>query len=150
MALPKLKLVNTDGPKDGEIDRGAADGSGANAGVPVEAIAILEAQRAVQAALEAERIVEALLFASPVPLDEASLARHLPAGTNTAAILTRLQNAYATRGVTLVRLAGEWAFRTAEDLSWLLERHTTEERKLSKAALEMLAIIAYHQPVTRA
>jgi segregation and condensation protein B len=96
------------------------------------------------------RILEALLFAAASPLDEATLARQLPPGTDTKALLTTLQQSYAGRGITLNRVAGKWAFRTAEDLSYLLERHAVEERKLSKAALETLAIIAYHQPVTRA
>ena len=67
-----------------------------------------------------------------------------------AALLTELQGFYASRGINLVKVAGKWAFRTAEDLSYLLERHATEQRRLSKAAMETLAIIAYHQPVTRA
>jgi segregation and condensation protein B len=67
-----------------------------------------------------------------------------------AAILAELKEQYAGRGVNLVKAAGKWALRTAEDLSWLLEKHAHEERRLSKAALETLAIIAYHQPVTRA
>ena len=70
--------------------------------------------------------------------------------TDIASLLADLRASYATRGVNLVRVAGKWAFRTAEDLSYLLERHASEERKLSKAALETMAIIAYHQPVTRA
>jgi segregation and condensation protein B len=96
------------------------------------------------------RILEALLFAAASPLDEMTLARQLPPGTDTKALLITLQKSYAGRGITLNRVAGKWAFRTAEDLSYLLERHAVEERKLSKAALETLAIIAYHQPVTRA
>ncbi len=96
------------------------------------------------------RILEALLFAAPQPLDPEFLARHLPAGDDIGALLDELKGFYAGRGVNLVRVAGKWAFRTAEDLSYLLERHASEERKLSKAALETMAIIAYHQPVTRA
>lgn len=96
------------------------------------------------------RILEALLFAAAEPLDEATLARHLKAGDDVPVLLEELRGLYAGRGVNLVRVAGKWAFRTAEDLSWLLERHATEERKLSRAAMETLAIIAYHQPVTRA
>ena len=96
------------------------------------------------------RIVEASLFAATSPLDEATLARHLPPSANPKALLARLQSDYAGRGVTLVRVAGKWAFRTADDLAYILERYATEERKLSKAALETLSIIAYHQPVTRA
>src|SRR5918996_1808071 len=96
------------------------------------------------------RILEALLFAAAEPLDEQRLAEHLSAGDDVAALLDELKGFYASRGINLVRVAGKWAFRTAEDLSYLLEKHAVEERRLSRAALETLAIIAYHQPVTRA
>jgi segregation and condensation protein B len=96
------------------------------------------------------RIVEALLFAAGEPLDEAALSRHFAPGEDVAALLEELQGLYAGRGVNLVRVAGRWAFRTADDLAFLLERQTLEQRRLSRAALETLAIIAYHQPVTRA
>jgi len=96
------------------------------------------------------RVIEALLFAATEPLDEETLAVNLPASEDIAALLEELQGLYAGRGVNLVRVAGKWAFRTAEDLSFLLERHAVEQRRLSRAALETLAIIAYHQPVTRA
>jgi len=96
------------------------------------------------------RILEALLFAAAEPLDEASLAKHLGAKDDVVQLLEELQTLYAGRGVNLVRVAGKWAFRTAEDLSFLLEHYAVEQRKLSRAALETLAIIAYHQPVTRA
>ena len=96
------------------------------------------------------RILEALLFAASEPLDEASLAKHLGAKDDVVHLLEELQTLYAGRGVNLVRVAGKWSFRTAEDLSFLLEHYAVEQRKLSRAALETLAIIAYHQPVTRA
>ncbi len=96
------------------------------------------------------RVVEALLFAAREPLDVVTLAAHLPAGEDVGALVGELQAHYAQRGVHLVAVAGKWQFRTAPDLSGLLERERTEERKLSKAALETLAIIAYHQPATRA
>jgi len=96
------------------------------------------------------RVLEALLFAASEPLDVQHLANHLAAGDDVVALLTELQGFYASRGINLVRVAGKWAFRTADDLSFLLEKHAVEERKLSKAALETMAIIAYHQPVTRA
>jgi segregation and condensation protein B len=96
------------------------------------------------------RLLEALLFASAEPLDTATLAERLPDEVDVEAALARLQDDYAARGVNLVRVAGKWAFRTARDLSWLLAREAVETRKLSRAALETLAIIAYHQPVTRA
>jgi segregation and condensation protein B len=96
------------------------------------------------------RILEALLFASSDPLDEAALSEHFAENEDVAALLAELQSLYAGRGVNLARVAGKWTFRTAEDLSYLLERQTVEQRRLSRAALETLAIIAYHQPVTRA
>lgn len=99
---------------------------------------------------ETLRILEALLFAASEPLDERHLAGHLKPGADVAALLDELKGLYAGRGINLVRVAGKWAFRTAEDLSYLLEKHAVEERRLSRAALETLAIIAYHQPVTRA
>lgn len=96
------------------------------------------------------RRLEAMLFASSDPLDAKTLARGLDPGDDVNALLAELQAEYKDRGVTLTRVAGRWQFRTADDLSYLLERQQKEERRLSKAALETLAIIAYHQPVTRA
>ncbi len=96
------------------------------------------------------RILEAVLFAAAEPLDEAKLVEFFTAKDDIPALLEELQNLYAGRGVNLSRVAGKWAFRTAPDLSFILERYSVEPKKLSKAALETLAIIAYHQPVTRA
>jgi len=96
------------------------------------------------------RLLEAMLFASAEPLDEESLAARLPQGIDVHAALVRLQQEYSSFGVTLVRINGKWTFRTASDLAWLLSHETVETRKLSRAAVETLAIIAYHQPVTRA
>ena len=99
---------------------------------------------------EAVRIAEALLFAAAEPLDAAQLAGRLPEGADVQAILDDLRARYASRGVNLVRVAGKWTFRTASDLAFVLARNVTEPRRLSRAAMETLAIIAYHQPVTRA
>ena len=96
------------------------------------------------------RLLEALLFAAGEPLDEASLGKRLPEGANVKQALALLQAEYATRGVNLVKIGKKWTFRTASDLSWLLTKETIETRKLSRAAIETLAIVAYHQPVTRA
>ncbi len=96
------------------------------------------------------RLIEALLFASKEPLDESLLVRQLPAGIDVQKTLARLKAEYATRGVNLVRIGKKWTFRTADDLSWLLTKNTVQTRKLSRAAIETLAIVAYHQPVTRA
>ena len=109
-----------------------------------------EADNAPQMRAEELRLLEAMLFASAEPLDEKSLAARLPEGIDVSAALLRLQEEYATRGVNLMRINGKWTFRTATDLSWLLSKETIEPRKLSRAAIETLAIIAYHQPVTRA
>jgi segregation and condensation protein B len=103
-----------------------------------------------EAFAQASRIVEALLFASAAPLSEEELARSVPAGISTLQVLTLLSEIYASRGVNLRQVAGKWAFRTAPDLSYLLAAEAEPPRKLSRAALEVLAIIAYHQPVTRA
>ncbi len=96
------------------------------------------------------RILEALLFASAEPLSMAQMAPYLGEGADAAALLAELEQRYASRGVNLVRRGDKWAFRTAEDLGFLLRREEEENRPLSRAALETLAIIAYHQPTTRA
>lgn len=96
------------------------------------------------------RMVEALLFAAEEPLDEATLVKRMPDGVDVSALLAAVQKAYETRGVNLVNVGGRWMFKTAEDLSFLMQEERVEEKRLSRAALETLAIIAYHQPVTRA
>jgi segregation and condensation protein B len=96
------------------------------------------------------RMAEALLFASAVPLSAEDIAARLPEGADVAGILRELNEMYTGRGVNLVQVGGKWSFRTAGDLSFLLSRESVEQRRLSRAALETLAIIAYHQPVTRA
>ncbi|MCX8997565.1 SMC-Scp complex subunit ScpB [Rhizobiaceae bacterium BDR2-2] len=99
---------------------------------------------------EALRTAEALVFASSGPVSEAYLADRLPRGADVRAIMETLQREYAPRGVNLVRVDDHWAFRTAGDLSFHIRTDDQEPKKLSRAALEVLAIIAYHQPVTRA
>jgi segregation and condensation protein B len=96
------------------------------------------------------RILEAVLFAADEPLDEKALAGRLPADADVQALLLQLQQEYASRGVNLVRVGGKWSLRTAGDLAWILTRETVVTKKLSRAAIETLAIVAYHQPVTRA
>jgi segregation and condensation protein B len=96
------------------------------------------------------RIAEAMVFASPEPLEESAIAARLSNDADVGAVMEALQRLYSGRGVNLVRVARRWTFRTAEDLSWLLARDVEEKRKLTRAALETLAIVAYHQPVTRA
>jgi len=96
------------------------------------------------------RIAEALLFASSEPLGVNDLATYLSEGADVPAVLAQLAQRYEGRGVTLVQRGDKWAFRTAEDLGFLLRREELESRTLSRAALETLSIIAYHQPATRA
>ena len=96
------------------------------------------------------RILEALLFASAEPLSLSEMAPYVGDGANLPALIEDLRALYANRGVNLVRRGERWAFRTAEDLGFLLRREEEETRPLSRAALETLAIIAYHQPATRA
>lgn len=151
MVPPRLRLVTSDGIEDAPEAQEAIE--------LARALSEVEAAEADEAGAPAPRpedwredlrIVEALLFASSTPLDEAWLAGHLRHGSDIGALLAEIKAAYAPRGVNLVRVAGKWVFRTAEDLGYLLERHAVEERRLSRAALETLAIVAYHQPVTRA
>ena len=98
---------------------------------------------------ELERMVEAILFASATPVTLADLTARLPHGADPAEALLALQRRYQGRGVMLARVGEAWAFRTAPDLGHLMAREVQETRKLSRAAIETLAIIAYHQPVTR-
>lgn len=99
---------------------------------------------------EQERMIEAILFASAEPVSVAELAARLPHGCDPAEALVHLRKRYEGRGVQLVRVGDAHAFRTAPDLGHLMRKETVEQRKLSRAAIETLAIIAYHQPVTRA
>jgi segregation and condensation protein B len=132
-AAKKLAIVKNDGPKPAPAEQSAE-------------------QQAVEAAIRPEelRLLEALLFAAGEPLDETTLGRQLPNGVDVKDAIKRLQAEYATRGVNLIKIGKKWTFRTAGDLSWLLTKNIVEQRKLSRAAIETLAIVAYHQPVTRA
>jgi segregation and condensation protein B len=96
------------------------------------------------------RLVEALLFAAPSPLDEEGLKQRLPEGADVVGLVEELRAFYAPRGVNIVRVAGGWTIRTAPDLAPRLKLTQKVGRKLSRAAIETLAIVAYHQPVTRA
>jgi segregation and condensation protein B len=125
----------------GEIARLFPFGAGESESAPVDADPALA---------EAVRIAEALLFAAPEPLAEQEIEKRLPRGVAVASVLDRLRADYASRGVNLVRVGGRWMFRTATDLAWLLAGGEGEQKRLSRAALETLAIVAYHQPVTRA
>lgn len=95
------------------------------------------------------RLLEAVLFAATEPLDEMTIATRLPDGADVSGLLAKLAHLYENRGINLVRTGGHWGFHTAADLASQLRVHTLVPRKLSRAAIETLAIIAYHQPVTR-
>jgi segregation and condensation protein B len=99
---------------------------------------------------EQERMVEAILFATAEPVTVAELAARMPHGSDPAEALAHLRRRYEGRGVALVRVGDAWAMRTAPDLGFLMQKEVEETRKLSRAAIETLAIIAYHQPATRA
>ena len=97
---------------------------------------------------ETVRMAEAIVFASAEPVSEKALAARLPQGSNVRVVMTELQRVYEKRGVNLVRIGDAWAFRTAGDLAFLMNRDAVQQKKLSRAALEVLAIAAYHQPGT--
>jgi segregation and condensation protein B len=99
---------------------------------------------------EQERMVEAVLFASAEPVSVRDLEARMPHGCDAAEALAHLRKRYEGRGVRVVRIGDAWAIRTAPDLGFLMQKETVETRKLSRAAIETLAIVAYHQPVTRA
>jgi len=103
-----------------------------------------------EALLQASRIAEALIFVSADPVDEKDIGKRMPDGVSALEALEALRAQYAGRGINLIRVNTRWTFRTATDLSWLLSREVSEPKKLSRAAIETLSIIAYHQPVTRA
>jgi len=111
-----------------------------------------EGAAAPQAGVNPEhvRMVEALLFAASEPLDAKALSTSLPEGADVKAVIAELQAMYEKRGVNLSAVSGKYQFRTAADLAFLLRKEKPEQKRLSKAAIETLAIIAYHQPVTRA
>src|SRR6056297_3281729 len=99
---------------------------------------------------EQERMCEAILFATAEPLTLRQMEARMPHGSDAAEAVAQLRSRYEGRGVQVVRVGDAWAMRTAPDLGFLMQRETVETRKLSRAAIETLAIIAYHQPVTRA
>ncbi|HEY7608811.1 MAG TPA: SMC-Scp complex subunit ScpB [Alphaproteobacteria bacterium] len=112
--------------------------------------AVAAEAEAVEARALAKRVVEALVFASPEPIAEKTIAERLPAGSDARALLAELASDYAARGIRLVKIAESWTFRTAPELAPHLQLERKITRKLSRAALEALGIVAYHQPVTRA
>lgn len=148
MVPPKLTLVSN------TLEEAVATGP-ENSTAAQSAASERAAEHAVAALSTADRreklrVIEALLFASAEPLSTSELAKHLPEGEHVESLLGDLQAMYDGRGVCLAKVAGRWMFRTADDLSYVLERQVVDQRRLSKAALETLAIVAYHQPVTRA
>ncbi len=132
----------------GDIEMEIEDDDGGDADAASENVVRFPVNATEHAALI--RMVEALLFAAAEPLDIDSIASRLPDGADVGAAIEDLQKTYEGRGVNLVRIANKWMFRTADDLAFLMEREAVEQRRLSRAAMETLAIVAYHQPVTRA
>lgn len=122
----------------------------AEAGAEVEAEAETETVETLAVTPEHIRIVEAVLFAAEEPLDAPNIADKLPQGADVPGILQAIEEKYAAAGFTLQQIGRKWTFRTAPDLAHALQKHVVQQRRLSRAALETLAIIAYHQPVTRA
>ena len=104
----------------------------------------------IPSGFDQERMIEAMLFASREPLSLKEINNRMPNNSNTKEVLKTLETKYENRGFRLVKILDSYAFRTATDLSYLLQKHVVEKRKLSKAALEVLAIIAYHKSSTRA
>jgi segregation and condensation protein B len=148
-AAKKLSIVHNDAPPEAVNDVTEEGVQEIVQELEVVEVTVTDAPEP-SARPEELRLLEALLFAADGPLDEATLKRPLPDSVDLKAALAMLQAEYATRGVNLVRIGKKWTFRTAGDLSWLLTKQTVETRKLSRAAIETLAIVAYHQPVTRA
>jgi segregation and condensation protein B len=134
-ALPPSPVPG-DSPGIFEPRRSAAEEEGSLFGAPPMA--------------EQERMVEAMLFASAEPLTARAMGERMPQGSDAAEAVQHLRRRYAGRGVQVVRVGEAWAIRTAPDLGFLMQTEVEETRKLSRAATETLAIIAYHQPVTRA
>jgi segregation and condensation protein B len=148
-AAKKLSIVHNDAPPEAVNDVTEEGVQEIVQELEVVEVTVTDAPEP-SARPEELRLLEALLFAADGPLDEATLKRPLADSVDLKAALAMLQAEYATRGVNLVRIGKKWTFRTAGDLSWLLTKQTVETRKLSRAAIETLAIVAYHQPVTRA
>ncbi len=155
MAAPRLTLVSSNpreardqnaAEKPADAEGWSADGAAAPSYSDPESAVDRLGERQQREKL---RRLEGALFAAGEPLDLADLARCAEPGDDVEALLAELQAEYRDRGIVLTKVAGKWQFRTPDDLSFLLQRQRKEERKLSKAALETLAIIAYHQPVTR-
>ncbi len=135
--------VSADGERSSGRDVSQTEGRAHADGTPVPL-------RSIHDRAQQLRIVEALLFAAAQPLSAEEIAEALPEGADVAGLLEELRARHAAGGVNLVRVAGKWQMRTAEDLRYLLRKDVKEERRLGRVALETLAIIAYHQPVTRA
>lgn len=127
------------------------DGAGISAAVDEEDVVqmAIEAAAPVVADVDHLRLIEALLFASAEPLTVNAIRERMPEGSDVGGLLMELQKTYEGRGVSLLNMDGYWAFRTASDLSDALSMKKDVQRKLSRAAVETLAIVAYHQPVTR-
>jgi segregation and condensation protein B len=146
----RLFPVDEDETMDAQDGREAPPQDNAPKGPVLKEVPAVEKSPRTAVMVEAIRIAEALVFAAESPIEESDIAKRLPEGVKVADVMRELRTDYEGRGVNLVRVAKKWIFRTAADLGWLLSRETQQQKKLSRAALETLAIVAYHQPVTRA
>jgi len=143
-------VIDDQGSDEGAHSFVAEEDASETVVTPLDPVSSDQNPAARMALNEAARMAEAILFASADPVSEKALADRLPDGVDVTQVLAELAFFYSKRGVNLVRIENSWAFRTASDLSFLMSREQVNVRKLSRAALEVLSIIAYHQPVTRA
>lgn len=146
------ELAEADEAEEGEADEGAGDGEASDEPESEEEPEDDDVEGDEDGEVDPAhvRLAEALLFASAEPLTERQLSNRLPEEANVKAVLKTLRGFYDGRGVELVKRGKSWAFRTAPDLANMLQKEVEVQRKLSRAAVETLAIVAYHQPVTRA
>lgn len=141
MTEPQIKEIEDEGTVDQEYD---------DADMEADDDVVAEAVKAPMPEVEPIRVLEAMLFASAEPLSPHAMHERLPDGTDLGALLEELKETYQGRGVELIEVGGQWALRTSADVGEALTIEKNVERKLSRAALETMAIVAYHQPITRA
>lgn len=145
----EIEKIEADAPAD-TGDEDAVNAADPDAGAPEEGEAPVAVDWSEEDLVEHKRMIEALLFAAAEPIDEKTIAERLPPGAAVAELVAALAADYEGRGIVLKRVEKKWRFVTAADVAHVLEKEKTTQRKLSRAALETLAIIAYHQPCTRA
>lgn len=150
MAEEPVSETEEDGDVSDETDSQEDEQSDAPGEAQKDAPPEVVAEWSDEELAEHTRMAEALLFAAAEPLDEKSIADRLPASADIAKLIERIKADYESRGVNLIKIDSKWRFVTAADVAHILDKEKVTPRKLSRAALETLAIIAYHQPCTRA